>query len=197
MRCSGSYGRGTLPKLIDTKDSAGGLHMKVVEVSLPYGIQVMEARRLTEEEKKNYAEWYQEKGFIATLEPIKLDEIHKSDVIAIVGDRSEDGSFNGSGNTAFIISDASWDKLISLNAERVVSKQKAQVEEEIALCKAVIEACEKQEKLYTKEEAALKRKQYNDLYNEDQEGYVPDYYTVDQYNYYKDRLVTLITNNKS
>ena len=34
----------------------------------------------------------------------------------------------------------------------------------------------------------LKAKKYNDLYNEGGEGYVPHFYTKDEYEYYKERL---------
>ena len=50
-----------------------------------------------------------------------------------------------------------------------------------------IRMCEKQGKLYTKEEAKLERKKYNDVFNEGGEGYVPHFYTVDEYEFAKKR----------
>lgn len=71
-------------------------------------------------------------------------------------------------------------------------KEKKETEESIAECRKIIEQCEKQEKLYTKEEAVKKRRDYNNLYNEGGEGYVPHFYTIEEYEFTKTKLNELL-----
>ena len=83
--------------------------------------------------------------------------------------------------------------MIELNEHKKKEKEKRETEEAIDGCKKIIERCEKQEKLYTKEEAAQKRRAYNRLYNEGGEGYVQHFYTIDEYEWNKTRLNELLS----
>lgn len=71
-------------------------------------------------------------------------------------------------------------------------KEKKKIEKSIVEYRQIIEQCEKQEKLYTREEAAEKYRDYNRLYNEGGEGYVPHFYTIEEYELAKAGLSELL-----
>lgn len=156
-----------------------------------YGVSLQKARRFTKEEKAGFADWYKEKGFVATSEQIKLEYIVWLDVREILKNRSEDGSFQGCGNSAYIISEDEWNELATLNNKKKLEKELASKLEEIKECEKTIEACEKQSELYTREEARKKAREYNILYNEGGYGYVPHFYTTEEYEFAKKRLSEL------
>ena len=57
--------------------------------------------------------------------------------------------------------------------------------------KWAIAACEKQKKLYTNEEANEARRNFINVYNEGGEGFVPHFYTIDEYEEAKRKLEVL------
>lgn len=57
--------------------------------------------------------------------------------------------------------------------------------------KKVIKECENH-KLYHKEDIKKIRKQYNDIHNEGGEGYIPHFYTFEEYEYAKKQLTKLL-----
>lgn len=162
----------------------------VCEIAYSYGISLRKARRYTEEEKKGCADWFKERAFslISDSPNIKLGYISWDDVYKILHERKDDGSFPGCSNSVYIISQDEWNALLELDDQKRIEKEKRETEESINECRKIIERCEKQEKLYTKEEAAQKRRAYNRLYNEGGEGYVPHFYTIDEYEWNKARL---------
>lgn len=164
------------------------------EVAFSYGISLRKARRFSEEEKEKYAEWFRDKGFVCLKSSFNIDLEHITweDVREVLNNRDDDGSFSGCSNVAYIISQNEWDELVELNAKKRLEKEKKEVEKSITECKQIIEKCEKQEKLYTKEEAAKKRRDYNRLYNEGGEGYVPHFYTIEEYEFAKTKLNELL-----
>lgn len=156
----------------------------VLEWAFAYGLTVGKARRLTDAEKAGYAEWFKETGFIRLGEGIDLviDRFHPY-IEKILGGRKQDGSFLGCANAAWIISEEEQREIIAQNELLLAEKKAKEVAEQIARLKATIAACERQSGgLYTQEEAARKRKQYNDIHNDGGEGYVPHFYTIDEYN---------------
>lgn len=159
----------------------------VCQVAFSYGVSLLRARRLTEEEKAHYTEEYRERGFKPTTDPVELKELDWKDVRKVLNNRSEDGSFDGCSNFAYIISEDEWDELLALNQEL----EKKKILNELEEYKRILAVYEKQEKLYTAEEAKEQRKRYNDVHNEGGEGYVPPYYTIEQYNCYKDKVSEL------
>ena len=164
----------------------------VCEVAYSYGVYLKKARRFTEEEKKGYAEWFREKGFLGVGNDIKLEYIKQSDVNRILKNRQDDGSFNGCTNCAYIITQAEWNVLLELNEKKRIEDENKETENRINKYKQIIEQCKNQEKLYTKEEAERKRTAYNNAYNEGGEGYVPHFYTVEEYEYAKSKLNELL-----
>lgn len=169
----------------------------VCDIAYSYGISLCKARRYTEEEKKGCADWFKERAFslISDAPNIELRYISWDDVYKILNERKDDGSFPGCSNSVYIISQDEWNALIELNERKKKEKEKRETEEAIDECKKIIDRCEKQEKLYTKEEAAQKRRAYNRLYNEGGEGYVPHFYTIDEYEWNKTKLNELLKNN--
>lgn len=163
----------------------------VCEYAAGYGICLTKARRFTDEEKTHCAEWYREKGFVCTSEHIDLEYICKVDLDEVIGDRLEDGSFRGCGNSVYIVTQTEWDTLIELNETKKREKELAEKMKEIEECEMIVKMCERQGKLYTREEAKQKAREYNNLYNEGECGYVPYFYTIESYEYAKAKLAEL------
>lgn len=156
------------------------------------GVSLQKARRFTEEEKNKFASWYREVGFVQTSDSVDLEYLTWLDVRSVLGEsKKEDGSFPGCGNATYIITDAEWNRLIELNNDKKLAKEHAAKLAEIKECKEIIEACKRQGKLYTQEEAEDKARAYNNLYNESSYGYVPHYYTTEEYECAKMRLSEL------
>lgn len=164
----------------------------ICEVAYSYGIYLHKARRFTEEEKEGLAEWFKNEGFVGIGKSTKLEHISWTDIGEILKDRKADGSFSGCSNSAYIISEDEWKALIELNEKKREEKEKKKIEKSIAGYKQTIEQCEKQGKLYTKEEAAEKYRDYNRLCNEGGEGYVPHFYTIEEYEFAKAGLSELL-----
>lgn len=157
-------------------------------------LSLQKARRLTEEEKKDYVPECAESHFVGTSDHIVLEELHYSDVRKVIPkDKKCDGSFR-SCDPVYIITQEEWDALIALNEklknERLIKKVKADIE----WYEQFVVRCEESKKfgrLYTKEEAAIQRKRYNDIYNDGGEGFVPHFYTIDEYEQAKIKLEDL------
>ena len=87
-----------------------------------YGIEICEARRLTTEEKRHYAAWFAETGFIGVGSHVDLPCISHGDL----PNRPDDGSFLGCYNQAWIITEAEAASYESLNHQRQNEKDLAQ-----------------------------------------------------------------------
>lgn len=95
-------------------------------------LSLQKARRLTEEEKKDYVPECAESQFIGTSNHIVLEELHYSDVRKVIPkDKESDGSFI-SCDPVYIITQEEWDALIALNQklknERLIKKVKSDIE---------------------------------------------------------------------
>lgn len=164
----------------------------VCEIAYSYGVYLHKARRFTEEEKEGLAEWFKNEGFVGIGKSTKLEHISWTDLGKILKDRKLDGSFSGCSNSAYIISEEEWNTLLELDEQKRAEKEKKKTEKLIAEYRQTVEQCERQEKLYTREEAAEKYRNYNRLFNEGGEGYVPHFYTVEEYEFAKARLSELL-----
>lgn len=166
----------------------------ILENAYAYGISLQKARKFTENEKVHYADWYKERGFVGLGESVKLDEIRQEDLESIESiDLSKpDGEFNGSSNVAYIIKEEVWDALVALNESKRKERIRKEKQEKVREYQAIIKACETTSKLYgTSEEAKQAMVNYNNLHNEGGEGYVPHFYTVDEYEWAKRKLAEL------
>lgn len=154
-------------------------------------VSLHHARRLNEEEEAGYTEEAKKRMFVALGEPVELGELSWRDVKDIFSGRPDDGNFNGSGNTSYIITEEEWNQLAELNERKLEARKRKEATEQIETYKRIIKDCEKQEKLYTKEEADQKRREWVALYNEGGEGYVPHFYTECEYENAKKKLEEL------
>ena len=149
----------------------------VFNMSPSYGITLNKARHLTAEEKEKYQEPYWNTLFIVVEPEIPLEHIGWTDR----PNRPIDGAFPGSGNSAWIISQEEWTHYLELEAEREEKQRAKELESNIKALKSMISRMERSELCKTMEEAKEKARQYSDAYNEGGEGYVPHFYTVDDY----------------
>lgn len=156
-----------------------------VEHAYAYGITLNTARHLTDEERPHYNE--PDTIFIGTGTHINLDHISIPDLPK----RPCEGSFLGCGNRSWIISQEEWDELLNLNAQRAADKAEKDRAEEIAQLEALKARAERQGTLYTPEEARQKRMEWIRVQNEGGEGYVPHYFTQDEYDEICQRLTEL------
>lgn len=164
----------------------------VCEVADNYGILLAHARRFTEEEKRQYSDDWKNYGFIKLNSDIELPALCWHDINFFLGNRKPDGSFKGYSNSVFIVTEKEWDALISLNNKKFAEKQIKEKQEKIEFYENIVSACERQGKLYTPEEASKKAKEWNDIQNEGREGYVPHFYTIDEYENAKSKLEELL-----
>ena len=148
----------------------------VIENAPAYGVSICTARRFTDEEKQHFADWYKDIGFVGMGDHIMLRTLKWSDMPK----RNSDGSFLGCDNQAWIITGDEKSYFIQLDAERQAEAEQAKIAEDRAYYEDVVKRASRQPKLYTREEAKRLAKQYNDLYNEGGEGYIPHYYTIDE-----------------
>lgn len=158
----------------------------VIEYAPAYGISICTARRFTEEEKQHYADWYKEIGFVGMGDHIMLRTLKWSDMPK----RHSDGSFLGCDNQAWIITEDEKAYFIQLDADRHAEAERLKIAKNREYYEDVIKRANMQPKLYTRDEAKRLAKQYNDLYNEGGEGYIPHYYTVDEVEAAKKWLAT-------
>lgn len=166
--------------------------MIVMEYANNYGISICEARRFTEAEKVHYADWYRDYGFVSVSDSVELDALRwDDDLIKEIRSRAPDGEFCGCSNSAWIISEDERAALIALNERKKSDAKEDEVQKEIDATEDIITRCGAQPKLYSPVEAAQKQKEYIDLYNEGGDGYVPHYYTIDEYEAAKRRLAAL------
>ena len=168
--------------------------MLVLMHAFSYGFTIKEARRFTEEEKLRYVEYYREFGLVGVGESIALDEVSWEDeLVSAIQSRPADGSFLSCSNLAWIITEDEKAALIALDKSKKQSKEAKEKAKNVAYWQDVIARCERQGRLYSAEEAKLKRKEYNDLQNEGGEGFVPHFWTVDEYDSAKAQLQELLT----
>lgn len=160
----------------------------VCEMNLVYGNQLARARRLTEEEKTHYMPWFREIGFVRIGDGVNLEYLSLHQIREILGDRDSDGNFVSSSEDVYIVSQDEWNKMIKMNEEQGILKKKKDLKEKIEDLQYTIERCESAKKLYTREEAQAERKRYNNLFNEGGEGFVPHFYTVEEYEWTKENL---------
>lgn len=92
----------------------------VLEYAPAYGTSICEARRLTEEEKPKWAEWFQKIGFIGIRDTlIHLPHIDMDDLPK----RKSDGQFSATTNWAWILTDEEVEYYKSLELKRATAEQ--------------------------------------------------------------------------
>lgn len=166
----------------------------VCHIHLGYSPELNHARRLNEEEKTHYASWFRNIGFISIGESIELTHLDDLIVRNFLNREKSDGEFISTSGEVYIISQVEWDKLLKMEKLQEELLYRKERDEKIAELQDTISKCEAAEKLYTIDEANKKRKQYNNFYNEGGEGYIPHFWTIDEYEYAKEKLNELLSN---
>lgn len=152
------------------------------------------ARRLTEEERRAYLPEYQDYMLIGMGDHIGLPSVSWIDLRKVLGDQQPDGQFPGCGNQAYIITQEQWDALVAMDRAAGMEAARKAREKEIESLEAAKTSAERQMvsgKLPTKEWAARKAMDYNNVHNEGGYGYVPHYYSDEEYQHICSRLATL------
>lgn len=168
---------------ISAAKSAGAVVYTVLEWAHSYGMSIVSARRFYEHEKKGYSEWYRDHAFLAFDDSVNLvlstsdPDPHFREIVL----RPADGSFLSCSNQAWIITEEEKAYILALNDKRRAEKAAAERAKELRYWRGVVAKCEQQGKLYTRQEAAERARKYNDLFNEGGEGYVPKFWTIDEY----------------
>ena len=151
--------------------------------------QLTKARRLTDEEKSQYVKEFRDRAFVGIRgESIDLKYLMFDEILNYL-DRESDGQFTGSSGNVYIINQDEWDELVQITVKR------KDLEENIVSWKQIVQRCEAIKaagNLYgTKEEAQKAKEKYNDFYNEGGDGYVPHFWTVEEYEDAKIKLTEL------
>lgn len=97
----------------------------VINHDLGYDTCILPARRLNEEEKKRYSEWFSESGFVGMGVRIPLKHIKYHDMPK----RKPDGTFSGGSDSVWIISPEEYDRYIKENEKREKEIQEKEVEQ--------------------------------------------------------------------
>lgn len=139
--------------------------------------KILDGRRLTEEEKTHYADWAKETmfislGTIAELDFLKIEDMPK---------RKSDGQYNGTNNSAWIITDEEREAYVLENTKREKESIRKEMQERIELLEWRMSMMKNQKDFPSPEEARRRMKEYNDIFNEGGEGYVPHVYNVNEY----------------
>lgn len=155
-----------------------------VEFAQQGGVTLQTARRLTDSEKEKYRPESQDYMMVSTGNNVQLPNLTWMDLVNVIGSRSIDGQFPGCGNRVYIIAQDQWDALIAMDRGIASDSAEQARAEEIAELEAAKTSAEKQMvagMLPTKEEAEKKARDYNNVYNEGGYGYVPHYYSDEEY----------------
>lgn len=148
----------------------------------------MSARRLTDDEKKHYIPEFRERMFICTGTHIALDNpLLPEDFPS----RESDGCFPANSNQAWIITQEEWEYYLDLDHTRTENKLHKEQEEELLFLRQEIERMNRQPKLYSSEEAKHKAQEWNETYNEGGEGYIPHFYTIEEFKRVSARIAEL------
>lgn len=146
------------------------------------------ARWTTVEEEANYnhANVF---DLAKAIEQTSLEDITFEDVKKVITTSDQDGFLYN--DALYVITNEQKEALINYNTNNKIKKEKAQLTEEIYYYKKVIKECENH-KLYHKEDIEKIKKQYNNIHNEGGEGYIPHFYTYEEYEYAKKLLSKLL-----
>lgn len=154
------------------------------------------ARYMTDDEKKSYADWCRDRMMLMTSEPIYLRSLLSGEIGAlahIVG-KELIGYFPGTSGRLYVVSDEEWDALIAANHQAAAAKadkERAERIDYLCTCLRRADAQRVDGNLPTTAEAREKALKWNNIYNEGGEGYVPHYYSQNEYDYLTAELAAL------
>lgn len=142
------------------------------------------ARWATVEEEANYnhANVF---DLAKAIEETPLEDITFEDVQKVITTSDKDGFLYN--DALYVITNKQKEALLNYNKKEILEKENKQIN----YYKELIKNIEKY-KLYHAQDVKKMKKQYNDIHNEGGEGYVPHFYTFEEYEYAKKQLAKLI-----
>ena len=142
------------------------------------------ARWATVEEEANYnhANVF---DLAKAIEAIPLEDITFEDVQKVITTSDNDGFLYN--DALYVITNEQKQALLNYNTKEILEKENKQIN----YYKELIKNIEKH-KLYHAQDVRKMKKQYNDIHNEGGEGYIPHFYTFEEYEYAKKQLAKLI-----
>lgn len=142
------------------------------------------ARWATVEEEANYnhANVF---DLAKAIEQTPLEDITFEDVQKVITASDNDGFLYN--DALYVITNEQKEALLNYNTKEILEKESKQIN----YYKELIENIEKH-KLYHAQDVRKMKKQYNDIHNEGGEGYIPHFYTFEEYEYAKKQLAKLI-----
>ena len=142
------------------------------------------ARWATVEEEANYnhANVF---DLAKAIEQTPLEDITFEDVQKVITVSDNDGFLYN--DALYVITNEQKEALLNYNTKEILEKENKQIN----YYKELIKNIEKH-KLYHAQDVRKMKKQYNDIHNEGGEGYIPHFYTFEEYKYAKKQLAKLI-----
>lgn len=142
------------------------------------------ARWATVEEEANYnhANVF---DLAKAIEQTPLEDITFEDVQKVITTSDNDGFLYN--DALYVITNEQKEALLNYNTKEILEKESKQIN----YYKELIKNIEKH-KLYHEQDVEKIKKQYNDIHNEGEEGYIPHFYTFEEYEYAKKQLSKLL-----
>ena len=157
-------------------------------------ITLQKAEYLSAEDKQHFSEDCRDIVMRPVSDVLSLEHLKWGDLYTLLDGRKSIGRFSGSSNMIYEISQNEWDALVELNAKGEAAEEAKARSDERAELIAQKESAERQMsdgRLPTAEEAKAKIKAWANTMNEGGDGYVPYYYTQDEYDEICRRLAEL------
>lgn len=153
-------------------------------------------RRMPDEEQQRYTEGYRGHMMLLTGEPVFLPALSDEDVYALahISDKDVAGYLPSSSGLLFALTDDEWAALIAANRQAAAAKAAAERAGRIDYLRDLLARADAQRvggELPSAGEAKEQARRYNNMYNEGGEGYVPHYYTQEEYDRMSAELATL------
>ena len=142
------------------------------------------ARWATVEEEANYnhANVF---DLAKAIEQTPLEDITFEDVQKVITASDNDGFLYN--DALYVITNEQKEALLNYNTKEILEKENKQIN----YYKELIKNIEKH-KLYHAQDVRKMKKQYNDIHNEGGKGYIPHFYTFEEYEYAKKLLSKLL-----
>ena len=143
-------------------------------------------RRMPDEEQQRYTEGYRGHMMLMTGEPVFLPALSDAEVYALahIADKDVAGYLPRSSGVLYALTDDEWAALIAANQQAAAAKAAAERAGRIDYLRDLLARADAQRvdgKLPSADEAKEQARRYNNVYNEGGEGYVPHYYTQEEY----------------
>lgn len=153
-------------------------------------------RRMPDEEQQRYTEGYRGHMMLLTGEPVYLRSLGWREVNALAHTADKDviGLCPGGSGELYALTDDEWAALIAADQQTADAKAVAERAGRIDYLRDLLARADAQRvggELPSAGEAKEQARRYNNVYNEGGEGYVPHYYTQEEYDRMSAELATL------